>query len=832
MSLTGSAYGHEEGDIKVETKEAKEDVTEISVQRIRKAATLVYEGHPRRAVRGLASEGVPSITQRTIDNLKNLHPQGPSKLPRCPQEAPEVLRIDKDKVKDIIKRELANGSAPARSGWTGDLLKALIDDEQCLDGLTTMTMSIANGRVKGRAKALLLSSVLIGLDKPNGGTRPIAMGEVFYKLAATYMLKLVNEPARQVLGPSQFAFAPGGAEAAVTCLRLALDEHPQWSVLACDLKNAFNARDRGDILKILYQHQELAPVWRLAHWAYGAPSDLLVVDRGKLVEVIKSTQGVKQGDTLSSLLFALSMTGIYARTAERAGVRAIAVQDDIYFLGPISAVTDAWEQFKKEIGEKTGLKLNVEKTGLLVPVNEQARALAQKGLRPSDTLIPALGTILTRDLRILGNWLHKEMMKTHTKMFQSITSKHMPTQVAFTLLRMCMVPAVQYWVRTAPPEATAKMAEEFDEKVMRAAAKILDIEQLSTEAKYQLKLPVARGGFGLRSMAQARDAAWVATMAQSVQFCNTLRQSHRLQRSVATPLECCIERLNTLAGREVIPGKADEMWQKYLDTPGERGIQKELMAQIIEREHQTYLESDFVQHNLTRRVRWTALTNKDAGLWLTTIPTQQVMRLTDGHFRTAARIRLVLPPHNHLRSCSCGVHFERQPQHLLSCRSLLAMNTVRHNIVRDTLIRFAATVSTPTVREPIIDYKDAVRGDVTFYFRERPAVIDVSIVNPLAGSYETVASDALAVAEKMEKEKERKYGERVRETRNLFFPFVMEATGGFGARTGPFLEKFVEDIKCGGGLVPIQGNITNYIKRLTSIALCRGNGLLCQEGIK
>jgi hypothetical protein len=63
------------------------------------------------------------------------------------------------------------------------------------------------------------------------------------------------------------------------------------------------------------------------------------------------------------------------------------------------------------------------------------------------------------------------------------------------------------------------MAEEFDEKVMRAAAKILDIEQLSTEAKYQLKLPVARGGFGLRSMAQARDAAWVATMAQSVQFC-------------------------------------------------------------------------------------------------------------------------------------------------------------------------------------------------------------------------------------------------------------------------------------------------------------------------
>ena len=307
------------------------------------------------------------------------------------------MRVDRDALKNIVKRELANGSAPGRSGWTGDLIKALVDDEQCLDGLVALTMAIANGRIQGRAKAALLCSVLVGLEKPGGGTRPIAMGEVFYKLASTCMLRLINESARAALGPTQFAFAPGGSEPAVVCLRTAMYEHPGWWIMACDIKNAFNSRDRGDILKILYQHNELASVWRIAGWAYGRPSDLLVVDRGRLVEVIKSTQGVKQGDTLSSLLFALSMVHIYNNTAEKAGVEVVAVQDDVYFLGPKRAVEEAWNEFVKEVGKNTGLSVNQRKTQVLAPCGEDSKVLRQQGLQISDVSIPALGTLITRD---------------------------------------------------------------------------------------------------------------------------------------------------------------------------------------------------------------------------------------------------------------------------------------------------------------------------------------------------------------------------------------------------------------------------------------------------
>ena len=78
-------------------------------------------------------------------------------------------------------------------------------------------------------------------------------------------------------------------------------------VLKCDLKNAFNERKREQILAELFKREQLRPIWRLAGWAYGSSSDLLVMDRGTHRETIQSAQGVKQGDCLGSFLFALSM---------------------------------------------------------------------------------------------------------------------------------------------------------------------------------------------------------------------------------------------------------------------------------------------------------------------------------------------------------------------------------------------------------------------------------------------------------------------------------------------------------------------------------------------
>ena len=102
-------------------------------------------------------------------------------------------------------------------------------------------------------------------------------------------------------------------------------------------------------------------------------------------------------------------------------------------------------------------------------------------------------------MEFLQKWLAKEMQRAHKRLFDAIRLRSF-VQVAFTLLRACAIPVVQYWMRTSPPASTGVLAENFDDLVMQAALTILDIPTASTLARYQLRLPVKMGGFGLRSM--------------------------------------------------------------------------------------------------------------------------------------------------------------------------------------------------------------------------------------------------------------------------------------------------------------------------------------------
>ena len=62
-------------------------------------------------------------------------------------------------------RKVANGSAPGPSGWTGELIKALVGDADCLAGLVALVEDIINGDLDDGARKLLLSSSLIASEK-------------------------------------------------------------------------------------------------------------------------------------------------------------------------------------------------------------------------------------------------------------------------------------------------------------------------------------------------------------------------------------------------------------------------------------------------------------------------------------------------------------------------------------------------------------------------------------------------------------------------------------------------------------------------------------------
>ena len=303
--------------------------------RLGRARALIQQGHLGRATKSLFQLPLPVVDEKVLPSLQDLHPASSGTAAPLPGDAPLLQVVDLDALASIVRSSLANGAAPGGSGWTGDLLKALIGDQDCLHGLASLTRDIINGALTGRSRELLLSSVLIAARKSNGGLRPIAMGEAFYKLSCLYMLSVVRKDIPGALGPMQFALSPGGSESAVLVLQAAMDSNPDWVLISTDLSNAFNTRSRPQILDSLFVTQSLAPLWRLAHWSYGLDTSLLVMNHGRVFAELSSCEGVRQGDVLGSLLFSLSMRDPLVDCTQGLDCHVTAVMDDIYFYSPL-----------------------------------------------------------------------------------------------------------------------------------------------------------------------------------------------------------------------------------------------------------------------------------------------------------------------------------------------------------------------------------------------------------------------------------------------------------------------------------------------------------------
>ena len=261
--------------------------------------------------------------------MELLHPQSDDPAIPLPAIAPTLHQVDLVILARIIRKS-ANGSSPAGSGWTGCLVKPLIDDQDCLAAIGTLVRDIIAGAIPPSCRSLLVSSILVAVDKDSGGIRPIAMGEYFYKLASLYALSLVRLDIPSILEPIQLALSPGGSEAAHHILQASLDLHPDWVTVSMDLSNAFNSRDRSQILEALYKEEKLAPLWRLANWSYGSSSPLLLMDHGKVIFELVSSQGVKQGDACGSLYFCVSMKELYADSIQGLNCMTVAIMDDVY----------------------------------------------------------------------------------------------------------------------------------------------------------------------------------------------------------------------------------------------------------------------------------------------------------------------------------------------------------------------------------------------------------------------------------------------------------------------------------------------------------------------
>jgi hypothetical protein len=303
--------------------------------KVKNARSLVEAGFIGKAERALNDDSrVAPLNDDTIEKLQAKHPRGtdnPFDLP-LPASLPYPNLPDEAAITRALK-SFAPDTAPGVSGWTVKLIRLAAKTPEFLLFLVTITSQIAAGTAPGRD--LLCAARLTPLLKADGGIRPVAVGELFYRLA---MKAIFAANYRQdLLSPNQFGVgSKGGVEPIVQAIQRAADMDPLFPythVFSLDSVNAFN-----DLIRRLFAQavRKRSPALsRVAAWAHNAPSPLLVRD-GIKTSTLWSEQGVRQGDPMSTLWFSIAIRDTVEALQNMLGPTylVLAYLDDIFILAP------------------------------------------------------------------------------------------------------------------------------------------------------------------------------------------------------------------------------------------------------------------------------------------------------------------------------------------------------------------------------------------------------------------------------------------------------------------------------------------------------------------
>ena len=153
----------------------------------------------------------------------------------------------------VLRRLAENcGTADGLAGWTDDHIRqAAWASVEAMEATLEVIKLILSGDLPRHSK--LLDSALIGLRKPDGVVRSIAIGEVKYRVAAL----CANEACASIDAaptPLQLGVGvSGGVEAAGHVLFSALAEHDHAMALL-DVENAFNTVGRAVVFAAVQHH--------------------------------------------------------------------------------------------------------------------------------------------------------------------------------------------------------------------------------------------------------------------------------------------------------------------------------------------------------------------------------------------------------------------------------------------------------------------------------------------------------------------------------------------------------------------------------------------------
>ena len=234
---------------------------------------------------------------------------------------------------------------------------------------------------------------------------------------------------------------------------------------------------------------------------------------------------------------------------------------------------------------------------------------------------------------------------------------------------------------------------------------------------------------------------------------------------------------------------------------------------------------------------------KGASSWLTALPlSEEGFALNVWDFRDALALRYGWEIKDLYKHCQCGA--KNSPGHAMNCPKG-GFIYLRHNTVRDVFINVFKQAGYKDVEEeptlhPIdrqtLSQKSVITGDearsdikvLSFWRPLQKTFFDVRIFNPFSSSY--IEQSLTSSKNLHEKEKKRKYEERIRDVEmSSFSPLVFTFFGGAGRETDVVIKKLVSELSIKRD-EPYSDVIRTFRTKL-SFALLHAS-LLCLRGTK